>query len=87
MNIPKKTTRKDQLKKYRDNIPDIYNGAYIKLYDKAMTGKSRVAAMKAKCLDCVCWQGAEISRCGVPTCPLYPYTHKKELKDDILEGS
>lgn len=51
------------------NIPDEYQG----IYERAMTGKARTAAVKAKCLDCCCWQRAEARDCKISTCPLYPY--------------
>ena len=51
------------------NIPEKYQG----IYKRAMTGKSRMAAMQAKCLECCCWQRSEARDCNVPDCPLYPY--------------
>jgi Zn-finger protein len=42
-------------------------------YNRAMSGKSKSAAIKAKCGDCPCWQRAEIENCTVTQCPLYPY--------------
>lgn len=88
MIIQAKKSKQDQIKEYRKNVPDIRNGAYKKLYDKAISGKSRVAAMKAKCLDCVCWQPSEVGRCGIPSCPLYPYSHKKGVsaQDNVCES-
>ena len=53
------------------NIPEQYQG----LYKKAMSGKSRTAAVKAKCLECCCWEMGETKDCKVPACPLYPYNH------------
>lgn len=58
---------------WRAHIPGMYNGAYRKVWDKAMSGKSLRAAITAKCQDCMCWQYAEVKRCTVITCPLYPY--------------
>ncbi len=60
-------------KKWRDNIPNLHNGAYRRKYDKAMTGHSLRAAVDSKCLDCVCWQQAEVKKCPCTTCPLWPY--------------
>lgn len=50
-------------------IPDSYKNNYI----KAISGKSKAAAIKARCLDCCCWQKIQIPICGVQDCPLYPY--------------
>ena len=50
-------------------IPKIYQQNYI----TAIEGKSRAAAVKAKCLDCCNWQRVEITNCPVETCPISPY--------------
>jgi len=47
--------------------------AYRKVYQRAMTGRSRKAAMRAMCLECCGWQRVEVANCSAPNCPLYPY--------------
>jgi hypothetical protein len=42
-------------------------------YDEAVSGKSRKAAIKAFCLECVCWQKEEVRLCTGLECPLYRY--------------
>lgn len=39
-------------------------------------------AIRAKCLDCCCWQPTEVRLCPVKDCPLYPYRmgHNPRLK-------
>ncbi len=73
----KQMERRDDIfeirRKHRANIPDLHNGAYRRNWDKAMTGKSLRAAVKAKCLDCMCWQLTEVYQCSCVACPLYPY--------------
>ena len=32
-----------------------------------------MAAIRAKCMDCVCWQQAEVRLCTATKCPLHPY--------------
>lgn len=49
---------------------------YRKLYERAMRGKSRKAAMKAFCAECVQWQINEVEKCTDVGCPLYPYRSK-----------
>lgn len=56
-------------KQWMEKIPQIYQANY----KKAIDGKSKAAAVKAKCLDCCCWQRTEIADCLVDTCPLWPY--------------
>ncbi len=67
----RKTTDSAVIKyeKYARDIPDKFRGNYL----KAMKGNSRVCAVKAKCLDCTCWQPKEITLCPATNCPLYPY--------------
>ena len=40
-------------------------------YDKEPL--SRTDAMRAKCLDCCCWQEKEVKECTIKGCPLHPY--------------
>ncbi len=47
--------------------------AYRKIYDRAMAGQSRRAAMHAFCLECTHWQREEIKLCPAVACPMYPY--------------
>jgi hypothetical protein len=49
---------------------------YIRVYNKAMTGRSRKSAMKAFCQMCVSYQNGEIEKCTDTQCPLYPYRLK-----------
>ena len=52
-------------------------------YKKAYAG-GRAAAVKAKCLDCVCNVRAEIKNCTAYACPLWevrPYQSKEELEE------
>ena len=60
-------------RQHRANIPDLHHGAYRRLWDKAMTGRSLRAAVKSKCLDCMCWQPTEVKLCTCVACPLFPY--------------
>jgi hypothetical protein len=47
--------------------------AYFGITKKAFEGNSKASAIKAKCLDCTCWQRKEITLCTVTACPLWPY--------------
>lgn len=46
-------------------------------------------AIRAKCLDCCAGQVAEIRRCTVENCPLFPYRMGKRPKEgtDTTPGS
>lgn len=43
------------------------------IFLRAWAGKSRKAAIRAFCLECVGYESAEVNRCTAPACPLYPY--------------
>ena len=63
--------QKQQVRDWRKNIPNTYNGAYRRGFDKAIEGKSLRAAIDAKCMDCMGWQATEVKRCDVVTCPMW----------------
>jgi hypothetical protein len=43
------------------------------LYERAIKGGSRKAAIRAHCLQCMGYQFAEVKACAARTCSLYPY--------------
>jgi len=43
------------------------------IFLRAWTGKSRKAALRACCLECMGYQSAEVNRCTSHACPLYAY--------------
>lgn len=62
-------------------IPELWK----KLFDKAYGGNSKASALKAKCLDCSCFNREEVRSCTVQTCPLWiyrPYQNKLEEELD-----
>jgi hypothetical protein len=65
----------EKIQKRLDDIPCLYKNNYI----KAMTGKSRPAAVKAFCLECMGWQRTEVHRCNSVACPLYLYRPYQKL--------
>jgi len=80
-------TRKEQIAKRLKQMPNIYKATY----KKAIKGKSLRAATKAQCLECVCWQRKEITRCTDLGCPLYavrPYQKiVKKGREDGVSGA
>ena len=54
------------------NVP----AKYRDLYRRAYAGKSRKAAIRAHCLECVYWSADEVRRCTDPACPLYEFRLK-----------
>ena len=59
----------DSQLKYRNRVPSKYRG----IYEQAVTGRRALKAIRAKCLDCTCWQESEVRNCVVDSCPLWPY--------------
>ena len=57
------------------NIPDHLKSLWSRI------GKSRAVAIRAKCLECCCFQKREAMDCRVPDCPLFnwnPYRKGQE---------
>ena len=50
---------------------------YVKMYARAMRGKSRKAAMRMQCVECMGYVESEVELCTDPGCPLYPYRSPK----------
>lgn len=49
---------------------------------------TRSQAIRAKCIDCMCGNKAEVRRCPAQNCPLFPYRlgrYDKSLYKDIPE--
>lgn len=55
--------------KVYDDASPMYRG----VYKRAVTTKSRAAAVHAKCLECCGWQRVEVANCTVQGCPLWRY--------------
>ena len=71
--------------KYKQSIPKIYHT----LYDKALSGKSYAAVVKARCLDCCCWERTEVSLCPAVECPSWamrPYQKAPESEKPLNNG-
>ncbi|MHC4533538.1 MAG: hypothetical protein ACYS6K_06265 [Planctomycetota bacterium] len=52
---------------------------YKPMYNRAMTGKSRKAAMRAFCCECCGWEIREVFLCTDLGCPLYPYRPRSRV--------
>ena len=70
-------TPAERIDKRRADMPKVYRG----IYDVAMTGKSRRAAMHAFCLDCTGWDRKEVRLCTSYACPLFPYRPYTDAPD------
>jgi hypothetical protein len=50
-------------------VPEYFKG----LFRRAMSGKSKSAALKAKCVECCNFQRVEVENCTCLQCPLHQY--------------
>jgi hypothetical protein len=64
MNI-EQTKRLEEIKSHSP----MYHG----IFKKAYAGNSKATALRAKCLDCCCWQRTEVAQCTAKACPLWLY--------------
>lgn len=55
---------------------------YRAIYKKAVSGKSRKAAMHAFCLECCGWQIKEVFLCTDLGCLLYPYRPRSRVSQE-----
>ena len=61
--------RAERIAERRGRIPKTYRN----LYDRAIAGKSRKAAMHIQCLECCGYEVKEVHACTDQACPLYGY--------------
>ena len=59
----------EEIEEYIKHIPVSYQPKHR----IALSGKSKAAGVKAKCLDCCCWDRTQVRDCSSITCPLHPY--------------
>ena len=75
-------TREEQIAERREQIPKLYRS----IYDRAIKGKSRKAAMHAFCLECCGGQIKEVHACSDTGCSLYPYRPKPRASQGMPES-
>ena len=57
-------------------MPSLYRRFYL----KALTGRSRKAAMKVHCLECAGWSRTEVALCDSVSCALWGYRPYKRAR-------
>lgn len=72
-----------QLRGWLNHIPDLFNGAFRRVWAKALTRGGMKAAIRSKCQDCMNWQNSEIKRCSIFHCPLYQYRPGAKKDGDV----
>jgi hypothetical protein len=75
-------SQQERITNRRAQIPKAYRG----IYEKAMEGNSRKAAMHAFCLECCGYQIKEVFACTDLGCPLYPYRPKSRVSQEASES-
>lgn len=67
----------------REDMPKPYR----RTYDRALSGRSLKAAVKAHCLECMGWQREEVRACTSYPCPLWPYRdYQESAEKSPLDG-
>ena len=61
------------MNKWQDKVLNEAPRAYRRTFERAYTGKSRNAAIRAFCLHCVGFLKNEVRDCTSYGCPLHPY--------------
>ena len=56
--------------------PSSGKSAYISMAERAAKG-SQSAAIRIKCLECVCWSPAEVEKCNLVDCALHGLRNTK----------
>ena len=74
--------RARQISERLAQIPRLYRP----VYERAISGNSRKAAMHAFCAECCGWQIKEVFLCTDIGCPLYPYRPKPRTSQGALES-
>ena len=72
----------NQIAERRAQIPKLYRG----IYDKAIRGRSRKAAMHSFCVECCGYQIAEVFLCTDLACPLWPYRPRSRISPVAPQG-
>jgi len=70
--------RARQISERLAQIPRAYRG----IYERAVAGKSRKAALHSFCLECCGWQVKEVFLCTDLGFPLYPYRPRSRASHD-----
>jgi len=76
------SSRKMQIAERRSQIPKQYRAAY----DRAMSGRSRKAAMRAFCCEYCGWEIKEVFFCSDSGCPLFPYRPRSRVPQVVSES-
>ena len=74
--------RETQIAKRRAEMPRSLRACY----DKAVSGRSRKAAMRAFCLECCGYEIREVFLCTDLGCPLYPYRPRSRVSQGAPES-
>jgi hypothetical protein len=67
------TKELESLKSKGIELPSWILKSQINVFIKAFSGKSKAAALKAKCIDCAAGYQLEITNCRIKSCPLWRY--------------
>lgn len=64
----------ERIERVRKGIPSSLEG----IYERALKGKGKANAIRAKCLDCCGWERKEAVLCQSIECPLFQFNPYRE---------
>jgi hypothetical protein len=73
-------TRPEAISARLERIPSMYRAHYR----KATAGKSRLAAIKSMCLECVCYERKAVTECTSLGCPLWAFRPFQREEDRVI---
>ena len=76
------TNRRERIARHRAEMPRKFRESY----DRAMSGRSRKAALYVFCDECCGYEIKEVHRCTSPECPLFPYRPRSRVSQGAPEG-
>ncbi len=74
--------RRSQIAERRTQIPKLYRA----LYNRAIAGRSRKAAMHSFCVECCGYEIKEVFVCSDLGCLLYPYRPRSRISTVVPES-
>jgi len=77
-----KNLREQKIAERREAMPRAYQANY----DKAVSGRSRKAAMRAFCCECCGWEIREVFACTDLSCVMWPYRPRSRVPQVASES-
>lgn len=74
-------SRRASVDERADSVPKLYRFGYLTAAGGTASPRD---AIKAHCLECVCWQREEVIQCTALACPLYAYRPFQDKEEEDI---